>query len=199
MNILSYGKKLFLKIILAGEAGVGKTSLRRSYLGDGFITEHLQTIGADFASLPKKVQDYSVLFQIWDIAGQKIFENLRMMYYKGALGGLMVFDAKKLTTLKKLDQWIIELETGTGRGIVPFSILGNKMDLISPATREKIRARVLTYIQTLNKKYKERGFKVEYFETSAKTDENVSNAFENLGSKIIDFIQFRKDMRRKGI
>ena len=196
---LSYREKLFLKVILTGEAGVGKTSLRRSYLGESFITEHLQTIGADFASLTKKVQDYSVLFQIWDIAGQDIFEKVRMMYYKGALGALMVFDAKKISTFKALEKWVKELEKGTERGIVPFLILGNKMDLIKTNTREKIRAQVKTFINELNKKYSDKGFKVDYFETSAKTNENVILAFESLGSKIVDYIEFRKERRMKGI
>jgi len=197
--ILSYREKLFLKVILAGEAGVGKTSLRRSYLGEGFVTEHLQTIGADFASLTKKIQDYSVLFQIWDIAGQDVFENVRMMYYKGSLGALMVFDAKKLSTLKVLDKWIKELEKGTERGVVPFIIIGNKMDLITEPTRKKIRTQVNTLIQSLNSKYSDKGFTIDYFETSAKMNENVSDAFESLGLKIIDYINYRKEQRRKGL
>lgn len=199
MVILSYREKLFLKVILAGEAGVGKTSLRRSYLGEGFVTEHLQTIGADFASLTKKIQDYSVLFQIWDIAGQDVFENVRMMYYKGSLGALMVFDAKKLSTLKVLDKWIKELEKGTERGVVPFIIIGNKMDLITEPTRKKIRTQVNTLIQSLNSKYSDKGFTIDYFETSAKMNENVSDAFESLGLKIIDYINYRKEQRRKGL
>ena len=199
MVILSYREKLFLKVILAGEAGVGKTSLRRSYLGEGFVTEHLQTIGADFASLTKKIQDYSVLFQIWDIAGQDVFENVRMMYYKGSLGALMVFDAKKLSSLKVLDKWIKELEKGTERGVVPFIIIGNKMDLITEPTRKKIRTQVNTLIQSLNSKYSDKGFTIDYFETSAKMNENVSDAFESLGLKIIDYINYRKEQRRKGL
>ena len=194
---MSYGQKLFLKVILAGEEAVGKTSLRRSYLGESFITNHLETIGADFASFPKEIQDISVLFQIWDIAGQEIFEEVRMMYYRGTMGALMVFDASKLTTLKALDRWVTELEAGTERGIIPFAILGNKMDLITDTKREKLREQVKKLLTSLNKKYSSKGFKIEYFETSAKTGENVHLAFESLGNKIIDYIQFRKEQRGK--
>ncbi|MBY9001253.1 MAG: GTP-binding protein [Candidatus Heimdallarchaeota archaeon] len=192
---MSYGQKLFLKVILAGEAEVGKTSLRRSYLGDGFVKNHLQTIGADFASLPKTIKDYNVLFQIWDVAGQDIFENVRMIYYKGTLGALMVFDATKIATFRALDNWIKELEKGTGRGIVPFFILGNKMDLVTPAKKAKLRTQVTKYVEDLNKKYSDKGFKIEYIETSAKSGDNVHDAFEKLGNKIIDYIQHRKKMR----
>jgi GTPase SAR1 family protein len=120
------------------------------------------------------------------------------MYYKGALGALMVFDANKLSTLKVLDKWIKELEKGTERGIVPFIIIGNKMDLITEATKKKIRTQVNTLIKPLNAKYSEKGFTVDYFETSAKNNENVSDAFESLGLKIIDYINYRKEQRRKG-
>ncbi len=194
---MSYGQKLYLKVILAGEGAVGKTSLRRSYLGESFITNHLETIGADFASLPKTVNNISILYQIWDIAGQDIFEKVRMMYYRGALGALMVFDATKITTLKKLEKWVKELEKGTERGIVPFFILGNKMDLISKSRRESVSERVMKFIEELNSSYGSKGFKVKYFETSAKTGENVQNAFEELGTEIINYLQYRKDMRGK--
>lgn len=197
MKNMSYGQKLFLKVILAGEEEVGKTSLRRSYLGEGFVKSHLQTIGADFASLSKTVKDYNVLFQIWDVAGQDIFENVRMMYYKGTLGALMVFDATKIASFRALDRWIKELEKGTERGIVPFFILGNKMDLITPTKKAKLKTEVTKYITALNKKYSDKGFTVAYIETSAKTGENVQSAFEQLGVKIIDYIQHRKKMRGK--
>ena len=74
-----------------------------------------------------------------------------------------------------------------------------KIKLIRPPTNtvdEKYK-RLLKAEKRRNKKYADKGFKVEYFETSAKTNENVSVAFEHLGSKIIDYIQFRKDQRGK--
>ncbi|MHA1684810.1 MAG: Rab family GTPase [Candidatus Heimdallarchaeaceae archaeon] len=192
---MSYSDKIYLKIILAGEAGVGKTSLRRTYLGHGFQKDHLSTIGADFASLPKVINDVPTMFQIWDVAGQEIFEKMRMMYYRGALGALIVFDVTNASTFKVLDKWIDELQANTGRGIVPFFIIGNKTDLISDNEIKKVESQLRSYISKLNKKYAGKGFEIKYYLTSALTGDNVHIAFENLGEEIFSYLDHRKKKR----
>ncbi len=194
---MSLQDRVYLKIILAGEAGVGKTSLRRSYLGTSFQTQHLSTIGADFASLKTNLNDIKVQYQIWDLAGQDIFKGVRSLYYAGSLGALMVFDVTDPLSLTALDKWIIELEQGTGRGIVPFILLGNKIDLLDEDELKSIKEKANNFITKHNKKYSSKGFKINYFETSAKTGENVDTAFNMLGQSIISYLEFRKKRREK--
>ena len=81
-----------MKIILAGDGAVGKTSLREQYLGRGFTGQYLQTIGADFALKTDTVAGENVKYQIWDLAGQPRFKTVRSVYYIGAVGALLVFD-----------------------------------------------------------------------------------------------------------
>ena len=192
---MSYINTLFLKIILIGETGVGKTSLRRSYLGVGFESEHLTTIGADFASLVKKVNDIKITFQIWDLAGQDFFQAVRKVYYKGSLGALLIFDVTDLATLSALDSWVEELEESSGRGIIPFFILGNKIDLVSEKKLATIKTKAQKHTDKWNKKYSNNGFEVKLFFTSAKLGENVQEGFECLGEEIINFLAFRKKQR----
>jgi len=194
---MSLDNKLYFKVVLAGEAGVGKTSLRRSYLGVGFQTQHLSTIGADFASYSTKINEQRVNFQIWDLAGQDIFESMRNLYYKGSLGALMVFDVTDISSLEALNNWIIELEKNSGRGIVPFSILGNKVDLLDEEELNKIRKNVNSVLKKYNKKFVSKGFSINYFETSAKTGHNVKIAFNNLGESIFNYLEFRRKKREE--
>ena len=58
-----------IKIVLIGDAAVGKTSIRQRYLGKGFQKEHLTTLGAYFAAITKEVDDFQIKYQIWDLAG----------------------------------------------------------------------------------------------------------------------------------
>ena len=81
-----------LKIVLAGDGAVGKTSLRRSYLGQGFESNYQQTIGADFAIHEEDVGSFKVKFIIWDLAGQLVFHQVRKSFYKGTHGALIVCD-----------------------------------------------------------------------------------------------------------
>jgi len=164
-------------------------------LGKAFTTQHISTIGADFSTLSKNIGEIPVQFQIWDVAGQDIFENVRLLYYKGALGALMVYDVTDISSLEALLTWVEELEKGSGRGIVPFMILGNKIDLLDDTELLEAKNQVRKILTKLNRKYASKGFHIEYCETSAKTGENVQKAFESLGNKIIDFVEHRKSMR----
>jgi small GTP-binding protein len=72
------------KIVLCGDGGVGKTSLRRAYLGQEFNSNYLETLGADFAtkiiSLDFGSEEYQIKYLIWDLAGQPSFNAVRTNY-----------------------------------------------------------------------------------------------------------------------
>ncbi|MFX0209062.1 MAG: GTP-binding protein, partial [Candidatus Hodarchaeota archaeon] len=61
-------RRLF-KIVLIGDGAVGKTSIRRRYMGEGFSTDFLATMGADFAYLKTNIDGREIEWQIWDLAG----------------------------------------------------------------------------------------------------------------------------------
>lgn len=179
-------KNVRVKIALLGDAAVGKTSLRRQFMGKTFQTQHLLTIGADFSSTNMKIGDYHMTYQIWDIAGQKNFTKLRSQFYKGVKGALCVFDVTREKTYQHLPDWINELWQNNGIGEIPIVILGNKSDLRDgscvPADNAEEYA---SQIQNNMSK----AFNISYLDTSAKTGLNVKTAFELLGEEIIRFIE----------
>ena len=102
-----------MKTVLCGDPNVGKESIRRQYLGQGFQSTYLMTIGADFAVKSTTINYngicYSVKFQIWDLAGQPRFGTVRSVYYYGCLGALLVFDVTRPDTFTNLESWIDEI------------------------------------------------------------------------------------------
>ena len=70
------GSKI-MKAVLIGDGAVGKTSIRRNYLGEDFIEGHLATIGVDLATKRVLFEQDIVKFIIWDLAGQPTFEKVR--------------------------------------------------------------------------------------------------------------------------
>ncbi|MHA1345391.1 MAG: Rab family GTPase [Candidatus Heimdallarchaeaceae archaeon] len=172
-----------IKLVLIGDSAVGKTSIRNNYLGLGFEKEHLTTLGADFAATTKTVDNYQIKYQIWDLAGQPMFKNVRPRFFKGCFGALAVFDITRKETFHNLTNWIQELYQYSGRGVVPVIILSNKMDLENHAvTVEEAQE----FIEKLNKKTKEHKIENFFLETSAKTGQNIEEAFRILGEYIIE-------------
>lgn len=184
---------MIFKMTILGDGAVGKTSLRQRYMGRGFTPQHQMTIGADFAAVQKDVswndKTRPVTFQIWDVAGQKRFTEVRARFYFGSLGGLMVFDLTRPESFQNAASWINEIWKNNGKGVVPIVLIGNKSDLRDKNSVPKDK--ILEYCKALTDRTIEHGFTVEYVETSAKTGENIDTAFEILGRKIFDAHQKR--------
>jgi len=173
--------KYMFKIVLIGDGAVGKTSIRRRYMGEGFKTDFLATMGADFAYLKTKIDDYNIEWSIWDLAGQPAFRGVMKSYYKGAMGALAVYDVTQPKTLDSLDSWVTEVrELADTFSDLPVVLVGNKVDL---------RPEIPSSLKTMQGFVKSRSLKADFVETSAKTGEAIEEAFTQLARKIIPYIE----------
>lgn len=169
-----------MKIVLAGDGSVGKTSLRNSYLGRTFKSKYEMTIGADFALHQAEIAGRSVKFQIWDLAGQPRFKDVRSLYYMGCVGALLLFDVTNRDSFQSLEHWINELWEHNTKGVIPFILLGNKVDLRDQFPQSVSDEEAHQYSHKLSELTKSHGFEIEFLHTSAKTGLNVAEAFESL-------------------
>ncbi|KAJ8302245.1 hypothetical protein KUTeg_021232 [Tegillarca granosa] len=171
-------KRAFLKIIILGDSGVGKTSLINQYVNRQFYNEYKATIGADFLTKEVIVDNKLVTLQIWDTAGQERFASLGVAYYRGADCCVLVYDVTKPTTRDSLDKWrndFLEHANPLHHDKFPFIVIGNKTDLQKNAENNAIAQ------SWCNGKGN-----VSYFETSAKNGNSVEEAFDTIGQKALE-------------
>ncbi|MHA1169159.1 MAG: Rab family GTPase [Candidatus Hodarchaeales archaeon] len=184
----------FMKLVLCGDGAVGKTALRKRFLGEGFSSNYLQTIGADFSAIDKEIDVPNVgvkkvKYQIWDLAGQPEFKGVRGAYYEGCFGALMIFDLTRPNSFENLSIWINELWKKSGRGKIPVVILGNKADLIAQFPEHVKPDIVKRFTDKLNEEVKQYKFTIPYLETSALTGKNVNEAFIKMGESVLSWIE----------
>ena len=181
-----------MKIVLAGDGGVGKTALRERYLGRGFQSKYMMTIGADFALKEAAVDTRSIKFQIWDLAGQQRFNAVRSVYYLGCLGALLMFDVTRKESFEACANWIKEIWTNNGKGVIPVVLLGNKADLRDQHPDSISAEMAKRYTVKLSEQTKAHGFDIHYMDTSAKTGLNVAQSFEELGRVYFAYVEKQK-------
>ncbi|KAK8809578.1 hypothetical protein WA158_000521 [Blastocystis sp. Blastoise] len=98
-------RKVTLKIIVLGDASVGKTSIIRQYVNQKFSDKYKATIGADFFTDDLVIDGTQVSLQIWDTAGQERFQSLGAAFYRGADACILTFDITNAKTFKNLSKW----------------------------------------------------------------------------------------------
>lgn len=150
------------KIIFCGDAGVGKTSIINSIMGQKFVEDYEPSIGVDFFSKTIRYKGRLIKLQIWDSAGQEKFKSLIPNYIRGSSLIFLIFDVSKKMSYDHLTDWIQFITNIENNSVI--IIVGNKIDLKNDREVNKEEA---------EKFCKEN--KYEYFEVSAKEGTNINN------------------------
>ena len=160
-----------LKILILGDVAVGKTSFIYQYVEDYFPEGYISTIGVDFKNKIIIKNGATINLQIWDTAGQERYRSLSKSFIKDADGIFFVYDITNKDSFDHIKIWLDE-SINTNNQFKKM-VLGNKKDLPErKVTTEK-----------LNKYYNSSN--INGMEVSAKTGENVKEAFDALTNLII--------------
>ncbi|GAA5801181.1 ras family-domain-containing protein [Helicostylum pulchrum] len=162
-----------VKLVLLGEASVGKSSIVARYATDTFSDGKEPTIGAAFLAKVCTTPEKSIKFEIWDTAGQERFHSLAPMYYRNALAAMVVFDVTKYSTFERAQNWVSELQRQANPQLL-ITLVGNKTDII----KER---------QVTNEEAKDYATQMSllYIETSAKLGTNVSQVFTEIAEHVV--------------
>mmetsp|Transcript_6888 Transcript_6888/g.7549 ORF Transcript_6888/g.7549 Transcript_6888/m.7549 type:complete len:216 (-) Transcript_6888:1673-2320(-) len=161
------------KILLLGDSGVGKTAVMTRYTQDTFADDFISTIGIDFRTCMVQLEGETVKVQIWDTAGQERFRSMTPSYYRGAQGIVLVYDITVESTFNSIEGWVEDVKTGECEENVELILVGNKVDLEPNRKISVDQGKALA--KTLD---------VPFMETSAKTNTNIQNVFNDLVMRI---------------
>ncbi|KAF2075576.1 hypothetical protein CYY_003119 [Polysphondylium violaceum] len=165
-----------IKVVIIGEKSVGKTSILKRYVDQRFVPLK-PTIGVDFVNKDVVVNDKVVTLQLWDTSGQERFRSLEISYYRGADCCILVYDITNEKTLEELKLWREDFIDKTGvqdPEHFPFIVLGNKVDQIE--NRKVSEKMAQNFIQEI-------GGNVHYYDTSAKDNINIEEAFQTISNE----------------
>jgi len=163
-----------IKLLMIGDSGVGKSCLLLRFSDDSFTTSFITTIGIDFKIKTVEIDGKRVKLQIWDTAGQERFRTITTAYYRGAMGILLVYDITDEQSFLNIRNWIRNIEQHASDSVQKI-LIGNKCDMTDDRIITKDRG------QELADEYG-----IKFYETSAKTDQNVKEAFIAIATDIVE-------------
>ncbi|MHA1602475.1 MAG: Rab family GTPase [Promethearchaeota archaeon] len=176
-------KKYVFKILVAGQGGVGKTTLLNRIVTGKFVQNTAMTIGVEFHLLnvligdsndPNNQANVQTTLQLWDFGGQERFRFMLDSYVAGARGALLLYDLTRLRTLDNLEEWvnIVRKQDPT----LPILFVGTKLDRVEDITVADDYAK--TFLEPLKM--------FDHVKISSKDGTGVKRAFELVTRKVLE-------------
>ncbi|MHA2006012.1 MAG: Rab family GTPase [Promethearchaeota archaeon] len=170
-------RKWALKLAVLGDSAVGKTSLINKYISGTFTESYKSTLGVNILTKDIVIAELSseIRLILWDIAGQDKYELTRQLFFEGCHGSLLVYDISREPTFKHIKSKWVEDFKNYARPDGIYCLVGNKTDLVE--SRAVLFEEGKSLSEELNA--------TEFIETSAKSGDNVEEAFINITIKVL--------------
>ena len=167
-------KRTTISIGTLGDSHVGKSALTDIYLGKDFSEEYISTIGINANVKEDKIiikgEEKTIKVKIWDTAGQEKYKSIATSYIKNCNGIFLIYSINDRKSFENIEIWLNEVEEKKRYNYnVPLVLIGNKIDLENERVVSKEEG------EKLAQKYD-----IKFFECSAKSNINVSEAFQYL-------------------
>ncbi|OHT17532.1 Ras-related protein RABA2a [Tritrichomonas foetus] len=162
-----------VKIVLAGDSGVGKTNILSRFTRDFFSEDSKSTIGVEFSTKNIVVDNKLVKASIWDTAGQEHYKSITRAYFHGALGAMIIFDITQATSFESAARWLKDIRENAEKDVI-IMLVGNKNDLAD--SRTVLEEEAIQYAKAEQ---------LLYIETSALISTNIAEAFNILVTEIV--------------
>ncbi|XP_019621106.1 PREDICTED: ras and EF-hand domain-containing protein-like isoform X7 [Branchiostoma belcheri] len=166
-------QKMF-KVVLAGDAAVGKSSFILRLCKNEFRPNMNSTLGVDFQMKTMVIDDTPVTLQIWDTAGQERFRSIAKSYFRRADGVLLLYDCTYEPSFVHVREWVDAVEDGAPRTL-PIMLCANKLDLRNDAIKSGQKVILKGHGEEMAREHG-----ALFCETSAKEGDNVQDAVEKL-------------------
>ena len=155
------------KMIVIGDAGVGKSCLTGRAIKDKFDDgEYSPTVGFEFLTFTTNIDNKIIKLQIWDTCGQEVYRSLITNFYRNASLAMMVYSIDSRESFLHINQWLKEVRIQSNPD-VKIILIGNKADLENE--------REVSFEEA--KRYKEENQLLYFEETSAKSGLNSKEVF----------------------
>ncbi|XP_015791315.1 ras-related protein Rab-39B [Tetranychus urticae] len=162
------------RIILIGDSSVGKSTLLKVFTKSNFTDEGEPTVGVDyFATIVDLTNGLRVRLQAWDTAGQEKFRSITKSYYRNSVGALLLFDVTRRSSFDHLIDWLFDVRRHIEPSKAVYQIVGCKIDLENEREISTEEGQAFADFHS-----------IKYIETSAKTRQNVDQAFKMISEQI---------------